>query len=170
MSRQTDTAWGAALTALVAGSLILLISLGVKFGFGLFLAPVSAEDGWGRETYAFAMALQNLVWGASQPFAGMLADRWGAVRVTALGAVLYAAGLWLMATAGGEAAFTLGAGVLIGLGLSGATRRESAPKMTARAILSLAVVFLTTAATTMAFLAWRGQAMALALDVWNFCF
>ncbi len=121
MRRQTDTAWGAALTALVAGSLILLISLGVKFGFGLFLAPVSAGNGWGRETYAFAMALQNLVWGASQPFAGMLADRWGAVRVTALGAVLYAAGLWLMATAGGEAAFTLGAGVLIGLGLSGTT-------------------------------------------------
>lgn len=114
-------AWDGALVALVCGSLILLISLGIRHAFGLFLQPVSAAQGWGRESFAFAIALQNLVWGASQPFTGMLADRFGAPRVVALGAALYGAGLWLMSSVAGELVFTLGAGVLIGLGLSGTT-------------------------------------------------
>ncbi len=107
--------------ALICGSLILLISLGVRHGFGLFLQPVSMEQNWGREIFAFAIALQNLVWGVSQPFTGMLADRFGAKPIVATGAVLYALGLWLMSVVGGEALFILGAGVLIGLGLSGTT-------------------------------------------------
>ncbi len=107
--------------ALICGSLILLISLGVRHGFGLFLQPVSMEQDWGREIFAFAIALQNLVWGVSQPFTGMLADRFGAKPIVATGAVLYALGLWLMSVVGGEALFILGAGVLIGLGLSGTT-------------------------------------------------
>ena len=105
----------------MCGSVILLLSLGIRHGFGLFLKPVTLEHGWGRETFAFAIALMNLVWGASQPFAGMLADRFGAPKIIAIGAVLYAVGLWLMSTATNELAFIFGAGVLVGLGQSGTT-------------------------------------------------
>lgn len=121
MTTQPVSKWHGAGVALVCGSLILLISLGVRHAFGLFLQPVSMDQGWGRETFAFAIALQNLVWGASQPFTGMLSDRYGAKPVVAIGAVLYGLGLWMMSVVAGEAVFILGAGVLIGLGLSGTT-------------------------------------------------
>lgn len=121
MTTQPISKWRGAGVALVCGSLILLISLGVRHAFGLFLQPVSMDQGWGRETFAFAIALQNLVWGAAQPFTGMLSDRFGAKPVVAIGAVLYGAGLWSMSVVGGEGVFILGAGVLIGLGLSGTT-------------------------------------------------
>lgn len=121
MRAQPDSKWHGAGVALICGSLILLISLGVRHAFGLFLQPVSLNQGWGRETFAFAIALQNLVWGASQPFSGMLSDRFGAKPIVAVGALLYGAGLWNMSLVGGEATFILGAGVLIGLGLSGTT-------------------------------------------------
>lgn len=121
MTTQPMSKWHGAEVALVCGSLILLISLGVRHAFGLFLQPVSMDQGWGRETFAFAIALQNLVWGVSQPFTGMLSDRFGAKPVVAIGAVLYGAGLWTMSVVGGEGVFILGAGVLIGLGLSGTT-------------------------------------------------
>lgn len=121
MTTQQMSKWDGAGVALVCGSLILLISLGVRHAFGLFLQPVSMDQGWGRETFAFAIALQNLVWGASQPFTGMLSDRFGAKPVVAIGAVLYGAGLWTMSLVGDEGVFILGAGVLIGLGLSGTT-------------------------------------------------
>ena len=94
---------------------------GVRHAFGLFLQPVTMDQGWGRETFAFAIALQNLVWGASQPFTGMIADRYGAKPVVAAGAVLYGLGLYMMSQVAGETVFILGAGVLIGLGLSGTT-------------------------------------------------
>ncbi len=113
--------WAAAKLLLIAGSLILALSLGMRHSFGLFLQPISMANGWGRETFAFAMALQNLLWGASQPFAGALADRIGAGRVILGGAVLYVAGLALMAVPQPPGLFTLTAGVLIGLGLSGTT-------------------------------------------------
>ena len=121
MTAATTGKWQGAGVALICGSLILLLSLGVRHGFGLFLQPVSQAQGWGRETFAFALALQNLVWGASQPFTGMLADRIGAKPVIAAGAILYGAGLWMMSVVAGEGLFILGAGVLIGLGLSGTT-------------------------------------------------
>jgi len=121
MTTQLASKWHGAGVALVCGSLTLLISLGVRHAFGLFLQPVSMDQGWGRETFAFAIALQNLVWGVSQPFTGMLSDRFGAKPVVAIGAVLYGAGLWTMSVVGGEGVFILGAGVLIGLGLSGTT-------------------------------------------------
>ena len=121
MRVQPTNKWHGAGVALVCGSLILLISLGVRHAFGLFLQPVSMDQGWGRETFAFAIALQNLVWGVSQPFTGMLSDRFGAKPVVAIGAVFYGAGLWTMSVVGGEGIFILGAGVLIGLGLSGTT-------------------------------------------------
>lgn len=104
---------------LLGASLILALSLGTRHGFGLFLAPMSAEFGWGREVFALAIALQNLVWGLAQPFSGALADRLGATRVVVGGGVLYAIGLALMGTADSLGSLSLSAGLLIGLGLSG---------------------------------------------------
>ncbi|EVT88753.1 hypothetical protein Z046_19755 [Pseudomonas aeruginosa VRFPA09] len=75
----------AAFWILLSGALILALSLGVRHGFGLFLAPMSADFGWGREVFAFAIALQNLVWGLAQPFTGALADRYGAARAVLVG-------------------------------------------------------------------------------------
>ncbi|MND74447.1 putative MFS-type transporter YhjX [compost metagenome] len=104
---------------LLGSALILALSLGVRHGFGLFLAPMSAEFGWGREVFAFAIALQNLIWGLAQPFTGALADRLGAARVVAIGGVLYAVGLVLMGLSDSAWSLSLSAGLLIGIGLSG---------------------------------------------------
>ena len=104
---------------LLGSALILALSLGVRHGFGLFLAPMSADFGWGREVFAFAIALQNLLWGLAQPFAGALADRFGAARVVFVGGLLYAAGLALMSLADSPLSLSLSAGLLIGIGLSG---------------------------------------------------
>jgi MFS family permease len=104
---------------LVGSALILALSLGVRHGFGLFLAPMSAEFGWGREVFAFAIALQNLIWGLAQPFTGALADRFGAAKVVLIGGVLYAVGLVLMGLADSPWSLSLSAGLLIGIGLSG---------------------------------------------------
>jgi len=104
---------------LVGSALILALSLGVRHGFGLFLAPMSAEFGWGRETFAFAIALQNLIWGLAQPFTGALADRFGAAKVVLVGGVLYAAGLVCMGLSDSAVTLSLSAGLLIGIGLSG---------------------------------------------------
>lgn len=100
-------------------SLILFLSLGIRHGFGLFLTPMSNEFGWNREVFAFAMALQNLAWGVAQPFAGALADRFGARKTIALGGVLYAVGLILMSFSNTALSLSLSAGLLIGIGLSG---------------------------------------------------
>lgn len=104
---------------MLGGSLILALSLGIRHGFGLFLPPMSAEFGWGREVFAFSIALQNLVWGLAQPFTGALADRLGAKRTIIVGGVLYAIGLALMGLADSPLSLSLSAGLLIGLGLSG---------------------------------------------------
>ncbi|MCF7201999.1 MFS transporter [Pseudomonas oligotrophica] len=104
---------------LLGASLILAVSLGVRHGFGLFLSPMSAEFGWGREVFAFAIALQNLIWGLVQPFTGALADRFGVARAVLIGGILYAIGLALMAVADSPTTLALSAGLLIGLGLSG---------------------------------------------------
>lgn len=104
---------------LVAGCLIGLLTFGPRAAAGLFQIPLSAEHGWSREVFSFAVALQNLLWGLGQPFAGALADRFGTVRVLCIGALLYAAGQILMAYAATPGTFTLTAGVLIGFGLSG---------------------------------------------------
>ncbi|MGE5478272.1 MAG: MFS transporter [Bacteroidales bacterium] len=106
---------------LICAAAILAISLGVRHSFGLFLQPVSMAGGWGREVFAFAIALQNLVWGLSQPFAGLIADRIGAGKAVIAGTILYALGLLVMAHPAGQTVFVLGAGVLVGLGLAGTT-------------------------------------------------
>ncbi len=95
--------------------------MGIRHGFGLFLQPVTADMHWSRETFALAFAVQNLVWGVTQPFAGMLADKYGSGRVVVGGALLYVLGLAWMAHPTSSLAFVLSAGVLIGIGLSGVT-------------------------------------------------
>ena len=94
------------------------LSLGVRYVQGLFQLPIVADRGWTRETFAFAMAIQNLAWGVAQPFTGMVADRFGTARVIAAGLVLYAVGLAGTACATSPAAFTWSAGVCVGVALS----------------------------------------------------
>ncbi|MEO1089512.1 MAG: MFS transporter [Pseudomonadota bacterium] len=115
------TAWDRPAVMLAAGAVILALSLGIRHGFGLFLQPISDQAGWGREVFAFAIAIQNLVWGAAQPFTGRLADRFGAGPIIVVGAVLYVLGLLAMAVPQSPVMFVLTCGVLIGLGLSGTT-------------------------------------------------
>jgi MFS family permease len=113
--------WRSPAVVLACGGLILTLSLGVRHTFGLFLQPMTVDHGWGRETFAVAIALQNLVWGFAQPFAGMIADRHGAGRVLISGVALYVLGLVLMSQAATGLAFSLSTGLLIGLGLAGTT-------------------------------------------------
>ena len=103
------------------GAAIVTLSMGIRHGFGLFLQPISMDRGWPRETFAFAMAVQNLAWGLAGPAAGMWADRFGAFRVLVVGALLYALGLVTMAMATSGAAFTGGAGLILGMAQSGTT-------------------------------------------------
>ncbi|MEO8537050.1 MAG: MFS transporter [Betaproteobacteria bacterium] len=113
--------WRTPTVVLVCGGLMLTLAMGIRHGFGLYLQPISADMHWGRETFALALAIQNLVWGMTQPFAGVVADKYGAGRVAVGGAVLYALGLAWMAHPGSELSFILASGVLIGVGLSGVT-------------------------------------------------
>ena len=113
--------WRTPTVVLVCGGLIMTLGFGIRHGFGLFLAPMTSDLHWSRETFALAFAVQNLVWGATQPFAGMIADKYGAGRVVAAGALLYVLGLVLMAHPGAPWQFVLSAGVLIGTGQSGVT-------------------------------------------------
>ncbi len=113
--------WRTPTVVLVCGGLILTLGMGIRHGFGLFLAPMTGDLHWGRETFALALAVQNLVWGATQPFAGVLADKYGSARVVLGGTLLYVLGLALMAHPGAPWQFVVSAGVLIGSGLSGVT-------------------------------------------------
>ena len=103
----------------LAGGAVIGVALGIRHVQGLFLVPITVDHGWTRETFGLAIALQNLVWGVMQPFAGMLADRFGAAKVVVAGIVVSALGLLLMAHAGTPRGVTLSAGPLIGVGLSG---------------------------------------------------
>lgn len=108
-------------TVLLFAALLVCVSMGIRHTFGLFLAPMTQSHGWSREVFSFAIALQNLTWGAAQPFAGLLADRFGARRVLLGGALLYALGLAGMALAGSGTGFAASAGLLIGFAQSGTT-------------------------------------------------
>jgi MFS family permease len=111
--------WRTPLVILLCGCLVSLVSFGPRSTFGFFLTPMTQANGWGRDTFALALAIEMLLWGASQPFAGALADRYGAPRVLIGGAVLYIIGIVWMAYAHTPLEFHLSAGVLIGLGLGG---------------------------------------------------
>src|SRR5687767_6966273 len=113
--------WRNPTVVIVAGCAIAIITFGVRTTFGLFTAPMSALRGWDRETFALAIAVQNLLWGLGQPFGGAIADRYGAGRVLAAGGVVYALGVVLMSTSTSGTTLALTAGVLVGLGLSGAS-------------------------------------------------
>src|SRR6476620_9118860 len=99
---------------LLCGAAIVTLSMGIRHGFGLWLGPITTERGWTRETFAFALAVQNLAWGIAGPFAGALADRFGAFKVLIIGSLMYGLGLVLMAVSATGLAFTGSAGLLIG--------------------------------------------------------
>ena len=106
---------------LVCGAAVVTLSMGIRHGFGLWLQPITQAQGWTRETFAFAIAIQNLSWGVCGIFAGMLADRLGAFKVLMGGSVLYGLGLLGMALSPTGFLFTLTAGVLIGAAQAGTT-------------------------------------------------
>src|ERR1700758_395553 len=107
------------LVIIVCGCAIALLSFGPRSGLGFFVQPMSREFSWGRDVFGLALAIQNLLWGLGQPFAGAIADRFGLLRIMCVGALLYAGGLLMMRYAATPLSLDLGAGVLIGLGLSG---------------------------------------------------
>ena len=110
--------WRTPLVVLLCGGLILTLSLGTRHTFGLYLQPMTLDLGWSRQTFAIAVAIQNLIYGFATPLAGMIADKWGTARVLVGGTLLYALGMMLMAYSTSGTEFTLSAGVLVGLGLS----------------------------------------------------
>ncbi len=110
--------WQTPLVIIAAGCLIALLGFGARSAYGLLLEPMTGARGWGRETFAIAIAIQNLVWGFGVPFASMLADRYGPSRVLAVGAIVYGIGTAGMATATTGAGLTLFGGVLTGLGIA----------------------------------------------------
>lgn len=120
--RSTRISTGQSLAVLVGCACVIsLATFGLRSIFGLFTDPVTQAHGWSREVFALAIALQNLFWGIGQPFAGALVDRFGAVRVLAVGALLYGLGVASMAFASTPLELHLGAGVLVGLGMGGAS-------------------------------------------------
>jgi MFS family permease len=112
------SAWRTPLVVIVAACLIAMLGFGIRAIFGLFLEPMTVARGWDRETFALAMAIQNLLWGLALPIAGAIADRFGPARVLAFGAVLYALGVWGMAEAESGLALHLFGGVLTGIGVA----------------------------------------------------
>ncbi|GAB2805778.1 MFS transporter [Comamonas piscis] len=106
---------------LLCGGAVVTLSMGIRHGFGLWLQPITQEMGWTRESFALALAVQNLSWGLIGIFTGMLADRFGASKVLVCGALLYALGLAGMAWAPNTLIFTLTAGLLIGMAQTGTT-------------------------------------------------
>jgi MFS family permease len=103
---------------IICGCLIAALTFGPRSAMGFFQLPMLAEKGWDRTTFGLAMALQNLFWGLGLPLFGAIADRYGTWRVLALGGVIYAAGLYMMATASSVTALHIGGGVLVGLGVA----------------------------------------------------
>lgn len=114
----THQGWRTPFVVLTCGTLVLLVTFGARQISGLFIAPMSADLGWDRDVLSSAIALQALVWGASTPFAGAVADRFGAARVVALGGILYAVGLLLLARVETPLGAMLSLGVLTGFGMS----------------------------------------------------
>ncbi|MGV0963339.1 MAG: MFS transporter [Polynucleobacter sp.] len=106
---------------LIFGGLMVTFSMGIRHGFGLFNLPITSANGWGRETFALTIALQNLIWGAVQPITGALADRYGALKIMVAGGVLYALGLTGMAISTDALNFSLAGGLLIGLAQTATT-------------------------------------------------
>ena len=111
--------WRAPAVIILCGCLISMLSFGPRSSLGFFLTPLSQANGWGRDVFALALAIQNLLWGLGQPLAGAIADKYGAPRVLSAGILLYAAGIYLTAYATTPGMLYFSAGVLVGFGLSG---------------------------------------------------
>jgi MFS family permease len=111
-------AWRSPAVILACGGIILMLALGTRQSFGLFLRPMSLDLGWGRAAFSFAIALQNLVWGFAMPFAGAVADRFGAGRVLVAGGLAYGLGLVAMAYSTTPLMLDFAAGILVGMGLA----------------------------------------------------
>jgi MFS family permease len=120
-SAQSPRSWRTPALILACGCLIALVGFGARSGLGFFLTPMSSAHGWGRDVFALALAIQMLLWGAAQPVAGALADRYGATPVLSVGSVLYALGLASMAHASTAGMLHLTAGAVIGFGLAGSS-------------------------------------------------
>jgi len=103
---------------IILGCLVGMLTFGPRSIMGFFLTPMTDANGWSREGFAFAIAIQNLAWGIAQPFAGMLADKYGTYRTIVLGVIFYVLGLVLMATSTDITTLTLTAGVLMGIGIA----------------------------------------------------
>ncbi|HZR87638.1 MAG TPA: MFS transporter [Bradyrhizobium sp.] len=113
------SSWRTPLVIIACGCAIALLSFGPRSSVGFFIKPMGQEFAWGRDVFSLAIAVQNLLWGLGQPLAGAIADRFGLLRVMIVGALLYAGGLLLMRYSATPLSLNLGAGVLVGLGLSG---------------------------------------------------
>jgi MFS family permease len=111
--------WRTPLVIIICGCAIALLSFGPRSSLGFFVQPMGREFSWGRDVFGLALAVQNLLWGLGQPIAGAIADRFGVLRVMCVGAILYAGGLFMMRYAATPLSLDIGAGVLIGFGLSG---------------------------------------------------
>jgi MFS family permease len=118
-SRLTTIGWRTPAVIVVCGCVISFLSFGPRASLGFFLTPMSQANGWDRDVFGLALAIQNILWGAGQPLAGAIADRFGTIRVLSAGGILYAIGLVLMAYSSTPGMLNLGAGVLIGFGLAG---------------------------------------------------
>jgi MFS family permease len=120
-SNNAAATWRTPAVIIGFGCLIVMMSFGPRSSLGFFLTPLSSTNHWGRDVFAFALALQNLLWGIGQPIAGAIADRYGTARVLCAGALMYAAGLVLMSHANSAPLLDVSAGVLIGFGISGSS-------------------------------------------------
>ncbi len=172
--------WRTPTVILACGGLILTVALGVRHNFGLYLQPMTLDLGIGREVFSFAIAIQNLVYGLSQPFTGMIADKFGAARVLITGTILYALGLVLMSLSGTSWALNLSAGLFIGLALGctgfsivfGVVGRAVAPEKRTAALGIIGAagsfgqfVMLPYGQTLISSLGWQQALLILALTV-----
>ncbi|NYT57560.1 MFS transporter [Alcaligenaceae bacterium] len=119
MKNQTPASLLSRWMIVISGGVLLGLSLGVRHSQGLLMQPVTMDQGWTLETFGFALALQNLVWGLTQPLTGLFTDRYGSGRALLLGALAYALGLYLMSSTQEPAGFIVSNGVLVGVALSG---------------------------------------------------
>src|SRR2546423_13713414 len=113
-THRPSVGWRTPVVIAICGCLVSVVAFGPRSALGFFLTPMSQTNGWGRDVFALALAVQNLLWGMGQPLAGAVADRFGPNRVLSVGALLYAAGLYLMAQATTPGMLELSAGVLVG--------------------------------------------------------
>jgi MFS family permease len=120
-SRLSTLGWRTPAVIVLCGCLISLLSFGPRATLGFFLTPMSQANAWDRDVFGLAIAIQNIIWGAGQPLAGAIADRFGTVRVLCAGGLVYAIGLALMAYSTTPGMLDLAAGVLIGFGLAGSS-------------------------------------------------